>query len=190
MALDDAEIIRRMQRQDVSGLEALLRHYGPGVKAWLRVACNFRRDEHLLEDAVADAAMTLWRVAANLDPNRNLRAYFFTVARHDLLRAIKDLPPDKTSAESELNGAVQPPTSSVSTPFTRRLAEFMASLSPLQRGIIGAEAASGFTASAADIADRLETSVETVYSLRNRTKKKIREFLDGEQQGGDRAVGS
>ena len=189
MALDDTAIIRRMQRQDVSGLEALLRQYGPSVRSWLRVTCNFRRDDHLLEQAVHDAAMILWRVAASLDPSRNLRAYFYTVARRELLRAVEALPDDKTSADDVLADAEQPPARSVSTPFTERLAKFVESLSALERGILGADAASDFTASASEIAELLETSTNTVYSLRNRTKTKLAEFLDGEQQGRGRAVG-
>lgn len=66
---------------------------------------------------------------------------------------------------------------------------YIESLSPLERAILGADAASGFTASATEIAEYLETSVNTIYSLRNRTKKKLAEFLDGQQQSGGRAVG-
>jgi len=190
MALDDAEIIERMQRQDAAGLEALLRQYGPGVKAWLGATCDCKRDVHLLEDAVHDAALILRRVADRLDPDRNLRAYFFTVARRELLHALEALPNERTSADDVLDAAVQPPTVSVPTPFTERLAAYIESLSPLERAILGADAASGFTAPAAEIAEYLETSVSTVYSLRNRTKNKLAEFLDGEQQSDDdRAVG-
>lgn len=109
MALDDAEIIERMQREDAAGLEALLRQYGPSVRAWLRVTCSFRRDDHLLEDAVHDAAMKMQRAASRLDPDKNLRAYFFTVARRELLRALDALPSERTSADDVLDTAVQPP---------------------------------------------------------------------------------
>ena len=55
MALDDEQIIARLQRRDVAGLEALLREHGPTIKGWLRADFGLLKDAHLLEDAIHDA---------------------------------------------------------------------------------------------------------------------------------------
>ena len=77
--MDDAGLIKRMQRGNTGALDALIRRYTPYVSAaaW-RVLSPLPHED--LEEVVADTFVALWTHAADLDPERGVRAWLGTVA--------------------------------------------------------------------------------------------------------------
>ncbi len=183
LALNDEEIVLRLQRGDVSGLDALLREHGPFVKAALRQSFQFVNDEHDLESALLDGALIMWKrdVSNRLDPSKGIRAYFYVTCRRELMRAWKNKP-----AEQLLDPTVVDATFASQGAMERAgggpsLEDIMAGLSSLERGILMADMAANFTASSAELAALLETTSASVDSLKYRIRKKLRRWLGGSQ---------
>ena len=136
----------------------------------------------MLEDAVHDAALTLWRKAADLDPDNNLCAYFARCARNELLGRLKDRPRDRgvggEASDDLLQALPELPRESVETPVSYALRQLLAGLPPLEREVLTVSGASNFSLSGEEVARLLGSTRDTVYSLRNRTKKRLKAFLE------------
>ena len=181
-SLEDAQIIALLKARKPDGLETLLRRIGPGVKAWLAKTCSYHRDEHLLEEAIHDAALTLWRVAERLDANQNLSAYFYTVARRELLRLIKARSENETTdhelvAQLPDDHRKDDDRNAGESPFSARVRAYLETLSPLEQAVLGADFASDFKVTGAELAKQLGSSPQTIFSIRNRTKRKLEQFV-------------
>lgn len=176
-----------MQRQDVRGLEGLLQLHGPRVAGSLGLT---GADRSLVEDAVHDAALILWRVSARLDPGSGLRSYFTTVARRELLR--------KRKAEDTrlvvIDTAVVESTateSRVQEPSPRSVAGFdqaLAGLSPTEADVLALDVGSNFTATAAGVAEAMQTTAATVYSARKRIKDKLGHLVGADKRRSTRTA--
>lgn len=78
--MDDAALLRRLQRGDTGALNALIRRYTPYVSAAAyRVMATLPWED--LEEVVADTFVALWSHAGELEPERGtLRAWLGAVA--------------------------------------------------------------------------------------------------------------
>ena len=175
--LEDGEIVRRMRHGDVTGLEGLLRQYGPTAKAWLRVRFGLPMGDHMLEDAVHDAALILFRRAHRLDASNNLGGFFYTTASRELIRGLRQQNGGPQLWDKAGLNIPAPEPNPEPGAFSIALAAYLQSFPEREREILGQDAASGFSMSAAEVAALLGTTAETVYSLRNRAKKRLDEFL-------------
>lgn len=174
----DVEIIRRMQKGDVRGLEDLLRTFGPRVKACLRILFKLPEGDHVLEDAVHDGALNLFAAAHRLDPLVNLGGYYYTAARHVVARLLKERGIYKQFPEGAEQQLLAPADPVAPSACSDRVTALLESLPITERDILLLDIASSFSLTAKEIAQRLGSTEATVYSLRHRTKARLRGLLD------------
>lgn len=160
-------------------MEALLRVQGLRTKGLLQLAFGLEPEDHCLEDAVCDASLLLLRKARRLDASRNLGGYFYVTARHELIRILKRQKDWHKSlwdgAENHLAAGDGKPAEG--SPLAARIKHVVDGLSDLERQILGLDVANNFTLKAAEVAVILGTTESTVYSLRHRTKHKLKHLL-------------
>ncbi len=186
--LDDGEIIRRMRRGDVTGVEGLLHAHGPRVKASLRLRFGLGRGDHALEDAVHDAALIMYQRARRLDAKRNLGGYLMITAGRELARALEQCRTGSGDFEIVLeNVPVDERRESTTDEFSLALRRLLDELPDREREILAIDHGSDFKISADRIAEELGTTRHTVYVLRHRTRQRIEEFC--EEWGRVRATG-
>lgn len=181
----DDEIVALMRAKDVRGLESLLRVHGGKTKGLLQLAFRLQEGDHCLEDAVCDAGLQLLKRSRKLDPKRNLGGYFYITARRELLRNLrrrrdwhKPLPEGATNHIAAPEGHAGD-----ASPLAARVREVIDRLSDMEREILTLDVASNFGLKAAEVASILNTTKETVYSLRNRTKGKLEHLTQGTLAG-------
>lgn len=174
-----------MRAGNVLGLEALIRAYGGRVKGCLRTAFGLRPGDHLLDDAIHDAGCSLLRYAKRLDPNQNLGGYYYRSARREMLRLMRGSKWHKSLDSDAVNHIPAPQSSPDETDgVSKGVAAVVDGLPMQEREVLALDVAHGFGISASEIANILGTSVGTVYALRNRTKGRLKKFVQGDPNEG------
>ena len=92
--MDDAGLVKRMQRGDTGALDALIRRYTPYVSAaaW-RVLSTLPHED--LEEVVADAFVALWTHAGEIDPEQGVRSWLGTVAANKAKNRLRSYTPEQ-----------------------------------------------------------------------------------------------
>lgn len=172
-----------MRARNSRGVDALLRVHGPNVKGRLSVVFRRSPDDHLLETATHDAAMSLYRGADRLDPNGNLGGYFYVAAWHEVKRQMDTHwhVPLWDGAEEQIPAPNT--TSAPSNDISARVRALIASLPQLERDVLLLDIAHNFRLPAKEAAAALGTTPKAIYSTRNRTKTRLEDLLGGD--GGD-----
>ena len=68
------------QKKDVEAFEALFRHYGPRVRAYM---AKLARDGQASEELMQETMLAVWNKAHQFDPARgNVSSWIFTIARN------------------------------------------------------------------------------------------------------------
>lgn len=175
----DEQIIGLLRSRDPRGVEVLLRVHGGRTKALLQIALRLPSDDHCLEDAVCDASLLMLRHAKKLDPNGNLAGYFYVTARRELVRILKRLRrwhrPLWDGAEEQVTAPEA--AADAASPLSAQVRQIIDRLSDLEREILTVDLANNFALRATEVAAILGTTEATVFSLRNRSKGKLRRLL-------------
>lgn len=178
----DAELVELWRRGDrAESVRLLWQWYGGRVRAALRRRFPSVRDEHLLSQAMNDAARTLLEIYRP-DKGASLSGWFLFVAArrvYDSLRGerqyrLRSLP----LTAGHLDDRHPTPAGALAgEEFRQQVQEALARLSPLERAVIEADIDAGKQAGAAKLARRLETTEQSVYAARARARRKLQRWL-------------
>lgn len=143
-----------------------------------------------IENALSDAAYNAWRFAARFDSDRGtLKAWFLKIAHRaaqNVLRSKKserhaDLPEEVSDDRLAYEEKEALPDSTLA--LLRKAIEM---LPPLQRAIIEADLAAQGQADSERLANRHETTVNSIYVSRNKALHKLYDILTSEEfMGGE-----
>jgi RNA polymerase sigma-70 factor (ECF subfamily) len=175
----DSELLTRIAGdRDRSALDAIARHYGPRLKAWL-----MRRGEQesTAEDIVQDVMVTIWIKAKLFDPDRgSFSTWAYRLTRNcwiDQKRKHKRMEPTDFNAITRLADGAAP---AADADYDRREAfravhQELAVLSPEQKQILHLSFFEGLSHS--EIAQRTGLPLGTVKSRIRAPLKKMKDRL-------------
>ncbi len=168
----DRDVLDAFRTGDPDALAAVYRRYARPV--W-GLAMTILRDRQLAEDAVTEAFLRAWRVAATYDPDRALGPWLFTIARRAALDTLRrESRPTRGGHEPEQDAAVDPPSlSAVWEAWQVRTA--LAELPEDERDIVRLAHYEGL--SHAEIAGTLEIPMGTVKSRSHRAHRRLADRL-------------
>lgn len=178
----DAELIELWRRGDCGeSVRLLWEWYGGRVRSALRRRFPSVRDEHVLAQAMNDAARTLLDIYRP-DKGASLSGWFLFVAARrvcDSLRGerqhrLRSLP----LAAGHLDDRHPTPAGALAgQEFRLQVQTALGRLSPLERAVIEADIDAGKQAGAAELALRLETTEQSIYAARARARRKLERWL-------------
>lgn len=182
--VDDAEIILRMMDRDEEGLEMLLKGHGPTVYGWL-----VKNHGHTIADeALNRAGWNAWRFANRYDESKgSLGGWFLRIAQRaalDIYRRERrhcrksleyDPKYDPVGEDPETVEGDDEAERKVRERDERKLREIINRLPPLQRAIVRADLAEDDTVEAEILAERFDSSVNSIHVQRSKARRTIRE---------------
>ncbi len=80
------DIIRLIKDKHISSFEELFRFYSPRMR---RYAIHFLRDEEEANDLIQDVFMQLWSKREELNEEKNIIAFLFTILKNKCLNTLK-----------------------------------------------------------------------------------------------------
>src|SRR3954452_20803587 len=83
-ASDDAQLIERIAQRDLRAFEALYRSYHPRLTRFLT---NMLRRPHLVEEALNDTMMVVWKRPEKYNGTSKVSTWIFAVAYRTALKA-------------------------------------------------------------------------------------------------------
>lgn len=107
--MDEAKLIRRLQRRRRGALDQAIAAFTPYVGAivW-RVLSTSAAGREDVEEAVSDVFLALWTHAEDLEPERGLRPWLGAVARNRALDVLRRLPSTCPLEEGHIAPAEDP----------------------------------------------------------------------------------
>lgn len=191
--ISDGELAELIRGDPQRGFTCLLQRYGGRVRGYLR-----RRfpslDEADVQDAVTDAML---RLADSFDARRGtLAAWFVLLAHQQAVRVLRSrgafLPEGASQGWLEAVAPGDDPLAALeAVERVQEVQRTIASLPDLERAVLEADVAAGRTVVAELLAQRLETTVASIYAARRRGRAKlidkcswIRHWLQGKTSGG------
>ena len=159
------------------GVRRLLEAHGGRVRAALRKRFPSVRDEHLLLEAINDAAASVFK-AYDASKGCSLGGWFLFIAGRrvcDLLRGErqrrkKTVPLDRGLCYDERSSPVR---SLINEEFRASVRQALGQLSGLERAVIEADIDAGKQARADGLARRLNTTEHSIYAARARARRKL-----------------
>lgn len=182
----DAEIVRLLQQQDGRGLQLLLEKHGGRARAGLRKTFGAALNDNEIDDAMSRASFRAWRSAAAYDPLRGtLRAWFFVQLRSAGLELLRDRRRRREQLRPDLEQVVGGPDAAMadvaagSSPgaYLAAVHACIAELPRKQRAVVEADLRAGEIADAAQLAQSLRTTRNSVYVLRSTARKALKKLL-------------
>jgi DNA-directed RNA polymerase specialized sigma24 family protein len=161
------------------GMRRLLEAHGGRVRAALRRRYPSVRDEHVLLEAINDAAGSVFR-AYDASKGCSLGGWFLFIAGRrvcDLLRGErqrrkKTVPLDRGLCQDDRSS---PSRALISQEFQSAVDQALSQLSGLERAVIEADIDAGKQARAGVLARRLQTTEHSIYAARARARRKMLE---------------
>ncbi len=160
-------------------LRLLLSEHGGKVRAALRRRFPSVRDEHVVLEAINDAARSVFKA---YDPAKgcSLGGWFLFIAgrrlcdlvRGERLRLEKSAPLDYGLANDERSS---PENRLMGEEFRAAVNRAISQLSGLERAVIEADIDAGKQARAGSLARRLKTTEQSIYAARARARRKLLE---------------
>lgn len=179
----DDRVVALLQARSEEGVRLLLELHGSRTKGLL-VQKFGERCEGTIEESLSDAALTIWFRADEFDHNRGtLGAWFFSCARNALrtvLRAERIRPLlESLDLEELLNLPAENrvPRSERLRRMLCRLESAVEALSDMQRDIILTDLAEGEAVKNADLAQKWETSTNSIHVSRNKAIKRLARMM-------------
>lgn len=179
----DQETARLLVRGDHEGLRRLLVDHAGKILALLRKEFARVLDHQEIDDAVSQASVRIWRAGGRFDPTRgSLGAWFLTIARncarrvleakkrHAALTLVEDLDSSATAAD---RGEPRVADSADESAFLRDVRKCIDALAPQQRAVLLADLAAGGSAPTDELAQRLNTSRNSIYVSRNMGRRAL-----------------
>jgi DNA-directed RNA polymerase specialized sigma24 family protein len=178
----DAELLELWRRGDrAESVRLLWQWYGGRVRAALRRRFPSLRDEHVLSQAMNDAARTLLEIYRP-EKGASLSGWFLFVAarrvcdtlRGERQRTLRSLP---LTAGHYDDRHPTPAGAMASEEFRLQVQAALERLSPLERAVIEADIDAGKQAGAAQLARRLDSTEQSIYAARARARRKLQRWL-------------
>lgn len=178
----DLEIVRLIRERDGRGLRLLLQCHGGNVAGALRVWFRGHLKSTDIDEVVSAASFRAWQNIHTYSPARGtLRAWFLLICRNlgrDILRqrglvnheALDDALEARLATKSQ--SQPKPPHR-----LLQVLLECIEALPPLQKSVIEADLLSDGTANAAELAEALDTTPNSIYVTRSNARKALKEAL-------------
>jgi len=173
--VNDLELLQLIHDDPQQGFSLLLDQYGGRIRGYLRQRFPSLHESDL-QSAVTDAMLGL---AKSFDPTRGALPAWFLLLAHQaavaMLRAGSLAA--ATAAEEqhleEIEGGVEPLAELETRERLLEVYQVIESLPPLERAVLEADLAEGHTTASQPLAERLGTTVASVYAARKRARAKL-----------------
>ncbi len=178
MAVSDENLAVQYHNGDEQAFEQLVRRYAATVRS---LAVNMLGDGHMADDIVQQVFLRVHRNADKLPEINNFRAWLLTIATNRCLTMIRKrtTKPDPLPMDNVIAGLLAGPDTTITAVERNervvRLCEALNTLKPEQRATLVLHYQEGL--SYAQIAERMDTTVNTIKSRFRRTKERLRQQL-------------
>ena len=179
----DRRTLELLVQGDPEGLQALIIDHGPHVRAYLQRKLGQLLDHWQIEEAMSLAAQRAWLSAPRFDPSQGqLRAWYAVVARNCALSLIaqqQEIPfvPIDGMGPTIL-GIASGPSEAKRMQMIVDVHRGINMLPPLLRNVLLADLNAGTTLPAPVLAERLQTTIQSIYAARYRGQRELRKHLE------------
>ena len=174
--MDEREAIARLRRDDISGLEMLVRLHQTEAT---RIARLITRDQALAEDVVQTAFVRVYERIEQFDPSRPFAPWFFRIVSNDAIRAAqqssRQVPTDSGFLNQIQDDALSPDDIIATLDQFESVTEALQLLSPSQRAVIVLRYYAGLTD--LEVAMQLESAPGTIRWRLHAARKRLRQLL-------------
>lgn len=181
--LRDLSTAALLREQNAEGIQRLLEDYGGIVRERLRKRFHRVLDDSELDEALSLGAIKVWRAATNYDGTKgSLRAWFSTIAHNCALRLLANRKRSPVTSVTDLDRIAPAPSEPTAATLQRQrllldTAHCLRRLPKLQRAILEADLEAGGRAPAAELAQQLRTSPNSIYVSRLKGLRGLRAML-------------
>ncbi len=181
----DPDTIAKLRARDPDGLQQLFEDHGGIVRARLRQSFGKLLDASDIAEVMAMTSIRVWYATAPFDPALGtLRAWVSVLARRAALRLLDTRRRIRNREEARDLEQMSLPLNTASAPLSAQREELfrdamicMRELPRMQRTVLMADLAAGRPADARPLAQRLSTSVDSIYVSRHRGRRTLRQAL-------------
>lgn len=176
LALDEARLIARIAARDLRAFEQLYRIYHPRLTRFLS---NILRRPHLVEEALNDALMVVWKRPEAFNGTSKVSTWIFAIAYRTALKARSrhDEPVEDPQAEARASPAAGPEQEFSQRQTQEILSMAMAQLSAEHRAVV--DLTYFHEAGYREIAEILDCPVGTVKTRMHHARKHLKGMLAG-----------
>jgi len=176
LALDEARLIARIATRDLRAFEQLYRIYHPRLTRFLS---NILRRPHLVEEALDDALMVVWKRPEAFNGTSKVSTWIFAIAYRVALKARSrhDEPMEDPQAEARPSPAAGPEQEFSQRQTQEILSTAMAQLSAEHRAVV--DLTYFHEAGYREIAEILDCPVGTVKTRMHHARKHLKGMLAG-----------
>ena len=181
LALDEARLIARIVERDLRAFEQLYRIYHPRLSRFL---INILRRPHLVEEALNDALMVVWKRPESFNGTSKVSTWIFAIAYRTALKARSrhDEPMEDLEAGSRASLELGPEAQLGQRQISEILSAAMGQLSAEQRAVV--DLTYFHEAGYREIAEILDCPVGTVKTRMHHARRRLKDML-ADQFGAD-----
>lgn len=181
LALDETRLIARLVDRDLRAFEQLYRIYHPRLSRFLG---NILRKPQLVEEALNDTLMVVWRRPESYNGMSKVSTWIFAIAYRTALKARSrhEEPIEDHEAHSRESPEIGPEQAMGQRQLQAILSAAMGQLSPEHRAVV--DLTYFHEAGYREIAEILDCPVGTVKTRMHHARRHLREMLAG-QLGAD-----
>jgi RNA polymerase sigma-70 factor (ECF subfamily) len=175
-ALDEPRLLRRIGDGDARAFETLYRAYHPRLSRFLM---NMLRRPHLVEEALNDTLMVVWRRPEGYNGTSKVGTWIFAIAYRTALKALSrhDEPQEDLEAENRVSGEADPEQILDQRQVQEVLMTSLGKLSAEHRAVV--DLAYFHECSCSEIAAILDCPIGTVKSRMLHARRYLRDILAG-----------
>lgn len=172
----DRRLLARITGRELAAFEALYRRYHPRLTRFL---LNLTRRPPLVEEAVNDTMLAVWRAPERYNGASRVSTWLFAIAYRQGLAAMRrfDLPVEAAALEAAEDGAPGPEASAGRVLAAGRLDAAVAALPLAQRMVV--ELTYGQDLGYKEIAQVMDCPVDTVKTRMFHARRALRAALGG-----------
>jgi RNA polymerase sigma-70 factor (ECF subfamily) len=176
-AQDEARLVRRVAAGEMRAFEELYRIYHPRLSRFL---INILRRPHLVEEALDDAMMVVWRRPESYNGQSKVSTWIFAIAYRTALKALSrlDEPQEDKDAERRPSEAADPEEALGERQVQKVLLKAMDRLSPEHRAVV--DLTYYHDIGYREIAEIMDCPVGTVKTRMFHARQKLKDLLDGQ----------
>jgi RNA polymerase sigma-70 factor (ECF subfamily) len=176
-AADDAVLLGRVARGDVSAFEALYRRYRPRVRRFLE---QRTRGPHLIEEILNDTMLVIWRKAGTFRLKSTVSTWILGIALRRGLKAVERSEPGAEVASDDLAAPAEVEEHVFRKEVRARLDRALESLSPEQRTVVVLTYFEGY--SCREIAGIVGCPVDTVKTRMFHARRRLKALLSDRRE--------
>jgi len=177
LALDETRLIARIVARDLRAFEQLYRIYHPRLSRFL---INILRRPHLVEEALNDTLMVVWKRPESYNGMSKVSTWIFAIAYRTALKARSrnDEPVEDHEADNRVSLEVGPEQAMGQRQLQEILSTAMGRLSAEHRAVV--DLTYFHEAGYREIAEILDCPVGTVKTRMHHARRHLRDMLAGE----------